>query len=243
MTTSRPRVQLLLPLRNRASFLEMYFSRGTGDGADAGGLFVPGELDVEPGDEVDVELHFIEEQVRFHTRARVKWKRNDAGRRAIPAGVGIEFLPSEQRTQQLVLRFAEGKESVHHVERERRWAVAVEVQISEPGRLIATGLTDDLSEGGCFVLTAAQLAVGASVVLKLKAPGSLFGWLTLPATVAWRRQQSGRNGLGVEFAFDTDRKRERVKRIVHLLRMRSVRDVRVQVPRQGSSPPAESGTE
>jgi Tfp pilus assembly protein PilZ len=64
--TSKPRAQLLLPIRNRAAFLDAYFSKN-----ETGGLFVPGELDVELGDDVDVELHFTEEQVRFHIRARV----------------------------------------------------------------------------------------------------------------------------------------------------------------------------
>ena len=46
---TKQRAQLLLPLRNRAAFLDAHFDKG-----DAGGLFVPGELDVELGDDVDV---------------------------------------------------------------------------------------------------------------------------------------------------------------------------------------------
>lgn len=258
---TRARAQLLLPLRNRAAFLDAYFSRGgssqppalprsvrgaggersedgEGHGGEGGGLFVPGELDVELGEEVDVELSFTEEQVRFHIRARVKWKRTAAGRRAIPPGVGIEFLPSQQRTQRQILRFAEGKESVHHVARERRWSLAVDVRLSDGhGAQAAAGVTDDISEGGCFIVTTAPLEPGMRVEVKLKAPGALFGWLTLPGFVAWRRQQSGNDGVGIEFAFESERQREKVKKIVHLLKERSLRDVRIQVPRVASTPP------
>ncbi len=230
MTSKNTRAQLLLPLRNRAAFLDAHFDRGDG------GLFVPGEVDVELGDDVDVELHFTEEQVRFHIRARVKWKRSQAGRRSIPPGVGIEFLPSEQRTAAQILRFAEGKESVAHRERDRRYTLHVDVRMDHRGQEL-TGVTDDISEGGCFVITDVNLEVGTEVELRLRAPGSLFGWLTLPAFVTWRRQQSGRDGMGLEFRFTTDRQRAKVKRIVHVLKERMLRDVRVKVPRLPSTPP------
>lgn len=258
MTRTRP--QLLLPLRNRAAFLDAYFSRGSAsippassvspaararagaaESGDTGGLFVPGELDVELGEEVDIELQFTEEHVRFHIRARVKWKRTAAGRRALPPGVGIEFLPSELRTQQQILRFAEGTESVHHVARDRRWSLAVDVRVTDGNAVEAAGITDDISEGGCFVRTSAALDVGARVEVKLKAPGSLFGWLTLSGFVAWRRQEPERDGVGIEFAFDSERKREKVKKIVHVLKERSLRDVRIQVPRVASTPPTRTG--
>jgi uncharacterized protein (TIGR02266 family) len=259
VTTTKPRAQLLLPLRNRAAFLDAYFSKSpsgrtdapsvttsprtnAGDGSsmsEQGGLFIPGELDVELGEEVGVELHFTEEQVRFHIRARVKWKRAPVGRRAIPPGVGIEFLPSEQRTQQQILRFAEGKESVNHVARDRRWSLAVDVKVKD-GQGETAGVTDDISEGGCFVLTSAPLAPGTKVEVKLKAPGTLVGWLTLQGAVTWRRQELGRDGVGIQFAFESERKRAKVQKIVHVLKERSLRDVRIQVPRMPSTPPVAS---
>ena len=234
--TERQRAQLLLPIRNRAAFLEAYFSKN-----DTGGLFVAGDVDVELGDDVDVELHFTEEHVRFHIRARVKWKRAAAGRRALPPGVGIEFNETEQRVQAQILRFAEGKESVNHVDRERRYSLNVDVRIKHEGKEL-TGVTDDISEGGCFVLVDVNLDVGTSVDVRLRAPGSLFGWLSLPAFVAWRRQQSGRDGMGLTFRFETERQRAKVKKIVHVLRERMLRDVRVKVPKVSSTPPTSTGS-
>ena len=244
MSGSAPRAQLMLPLRNRAAFLDAFFSKSAaaGDQSDqsGSGLFVPGELDVELGDEVDVELTFSEEQVRFHIRAVVKWKRSNVGRRALPPGIGIEFLASEARTQAQIVRFAEGKESVSHIDRERRWALHVDVQVT--GETVQlTGTTDDLSEGGCFLSTDAPLEPGTKLSVKMRSPRALlFGWLTLQGFVAWRREQPGRNGVGIEFKFESERQKKKLKKIVEVWKERALRDVRIKVPRVTSTPPTEA---
>jgi uncharacterized protein (TIGR02266 family) len=232
---TRARAQLLLPLRNRTQFLDQYFQKGDAEG----GLFVPGELDVTLGDVVDVELSFAEEHVRFHIRAQVKWKRTGPARRSLPPGVGIEFLASEQRTQQRILAFAEGKESVSHRARDRRWHLQVDVTL-RAGTSTFTGVTDDLSEGGCFVLTDRPMVVGDRVTMRLRAPGTLFGWITLAGIVAWRRVDDVGNstGVGVELVFESDRQRAKVKKIVDHLKERMVRELKVKTPR--SQPPTES---
>lgn len=277
MSSSSQRAQLLLPVRNRAAFLDAYFSRGQRPGSqegaplgsdgspitpafvtpssatpslsrlgqelkaagdESGGMFVPGEIDVTLGEVVDVELFFHEEQVRFHIRAQVKWKRTQVGRRALPPGVGIEFLSSEHRTQQQILRFAEGKESVSHVDRSRRWALHVEVLVHDDASDASiAGVTDDISEGGCFVVSEALLDPGARVVVKLKSPGSLFGWLTLDGLVTWRRVEPDRTGFGVELKFASERQRLKMKKIVDVVRERTLREVRIKVPRLPSTPP------
>ena len=225
------RPQLLLPLHNRAVFLEQFFTKG-----EQGGLFVPGELDVALGEEVDVELQFVAEGVRFHIRALVKWKRGAPGRRSLPPGIGIEFLQSDRRTQQQLLRFAEGRESVSHVARDsRRYALQVDVRINNAAGELS-GTTDDISEGGCFVLTDVNLDVGTALDIKLRSAGSLFGWLTVPAVVAWRREQSGRDGMGLQFQFGTERARRKVQKIVAHLKERNVRELQILTPRTSSPP-------
>lgn len=232
MSTRPPsRAQLLLPLKDRAAFLEQSFDKGA-----AGGLFVPGEVEVSLGDEVDVEIHFIEDQVRFRIRGVVKWKRENAGRRAIPPGIGIEFLPSEGHTRDHLVAFAEGRESVSHVERGRRYALQVDVKLSRGG-VEEMGVTDDISEGGCFVLTENLLPVGTVLAVKLRAPGSLFGWMTLSAIVAWTRTDPARAGLGLAFTFEDDRKRAKVGKIVALMKERMLRELQIRTPRLSSTPP------
>lgn len=256
-------------MRNRAAFLDAYFSKGgaprgssreggavsTQEGApvtdsslpstsegkavigdDTGGMFVAGELDVSLGEECDVELVFQEEHVRFHIRAVVKWKRTQVGRRSLPPGVGLEFLPSEKRTQDQIMRFAEGKESVSHVDRPRRWSLAVDVKVTDQTSRTIAGVTDDISEGGCFVITDAPLVIGRPVEVKLKAPGSLFGWLTIEGVVTWRREQPGRSGVGIELKFGNERQRRAMQRILEVVKARTLREVRVKVPRVTTPP-------
>jgi uncharacterized protein (TIGR02266 family) len=222
MLVGRP--TLLLPLRNRGAFLEQYFNKGA-----LGGLFVPGEIDVDIGEEVDVEVSFVEEQVRFHTRAQVRWKRESGARRSLVPGVGIEFLPSEAKTQRALLSFAQGK-SVHHVDRAwRRFGLRVGVKARAEGatKLLAT---DDLCEGGCFLLTDEPLPIGSAVEVQLKKPGALFG-VRQRATVAWRRDETDRRGVGVAFVFNSPRERERVEKIVGALKGKIVRELSVVAPR------------
>jgi Tfp pilus assembly protein PilZ len=227
---TEPRPILLLPYRNRGAFLEQYFDRGA-----LGGLFVPGELDVGIGDQVDVEVSFAEEQVRFHIRGQVRWKRTEK-RRALEAGVGIEFLETEQKTHDVLLAFAKGTD-VHHKERAaRRWGVQADVKVKADGRVTAA-VTDDLSEGGAFLLLDEPIAVGSALELKLKAPGALTG-VSLDALVLWRRADKDKRGVGVEFVFlPDDRRREKLARLVRVLKDRLVRELRVQAPRVSSTPP------
>jgi Tfp pilus assembly protein PilZ len=227
MLVGRP--TLLLPLRNRAAFLEQYFTKGA-----LGGMFVPGDISVDIGEEVDVEISFVEEGVRFHTRAQVRWKREAGARRSLVPGVGIEFLPSEVKTQRSLLNFAQGK-SVHHVDRAwRRFGLRLGVKTkSERGRRLLS--TDDLSEGGCFLLMEEPLPVGAELEVQLKRPGAWFG-VTQRATVAWRRAEQDRRGVGVAFQFHSAREQERIERIVETLKHRAVRELRVQAPRVSTPP-------
>ena len=191
---------------------------------------MPGDLDADIGEEVDLEITFEEEHVHFHVRGQVRWRRQGGGRRALLPGVGIEFMPFEQATQEQMLAFAHGTCSPPHQDREaRRYGMHVEVRTISDG-VVAKHTTDDLGEGGCFVLMETPLDVGAELELKLKAPGALFGWITIAGIVVRKRQDPGMTGVGVEFVFESERKRERVKKIVHVLRERMIRELRVKMP-------------
>jgi Tfp pilus assembly protein PilZ len=223
--TARP--QLFLPLRNRAVFREQSFDN------DQGGLFVPGDVEVALGEEVVLEISFLEEQVRFRIRAQVKWKRpaSAASRRALP-GVGLAFLPSEAQTRQQLEDFVDGN-AVDHVERDgRRYSLHLEIKVEGHG----SKKTDDLSAGGCFLLwdpadDDAVPAIGTTLRLKLTAPGAFFSWITLPATVCWHRSGGERDGCGVQFQFGSERDRRRTEKLLAALRERLVRELRVQVPK------------
>lgn len=222
---------------------------------EQGGLFVPGvlsgtsaadglrdnDVDVALGEVVVLEISFLEEQVRFRIRAQVKWKRAASSRRAL-AGVGLAFLPSEAQTREQLEAFVDGK-SVDHKERDtRRYALHLEIKVEGEGIPKATKTTDDLSVGGCFLLWDGEPPpVGSTLKLKLSQPGAFFSWITLPAVVCWHRRsdQPGpdtRDGCGVQFQFASERDKRRTEKLLHVLKERLVRELRVTSPK-ASTPP------
>ncbi len=232
------RPQLFLPLRNRAVYREQSFDN------EQGGLFVPGDVDVALGEVVVLEISFLEEQVRFRIRAQVKWKRTASSRRAL-AGTGLAFLPSEAQTREQLEAFVDGN-AVDHTERDtRRYALHLEIKVDGDGIQKGTRTTDDLSVGGCFLLWEGEPPpVGTTLKLKLSQPGAFFSWITLPAVVCWHRRSEHpgpetRDGCGVQFQFGSDRDKRRTEKLLHVLKERLVRELRVTTPKQGA-PPASS---
>jgi Tfp pilus assembly protein PilZ len=222
---------LLLPLRDRAAFRQQSFE------AEQGGLFVPGDADVELGDEVELEIHFLAEEVRFRIRAEVRWKRA-AGRRAAPPGIGLTFLASEDAARTQLLAFVDG-DDVRHRERDtRRLPVHVEAR-AEIGGTVEVCQTDDISEGGCFLLVSKHPEIGARLVVKLKGTGALFPWVSLGAVVCWHRQGGDREGFGVRFVPDSEWQRRRLGKLVKVVRERVAREIRMHAR---TSPPGASTT-
>lgn len=217
------RPTLMLPLRNREAFRELYVDKGA-----TSGLFIEGDLDVELGEPIDVELHFLEEQVHFRLRGEARWRRSHGSRRGVPQGVGVELLPEEARTKALLLDFVDGKEMSLVVRTARRYGVTLEVKVKQGGTFI-TDRTDDISEGGAFILSDDPVPVGSRIELKLLPPGAWLG-IGVKAVVAWKREQ-GRRGFGVEFQFDSERQRRRVSKLVGHLKDQLLRELKVRGPR------------
>jgi Tfp pilus assembly protein PilZ len=212
------RATIVVPIRDRAHFLEMYSEKG----ANAG-VFVPGDFDVELGKVVDIELHFVEEDVVFRLRGQVRWRRTQSGRASQPRGVSIEFLPEDLGSRRLLLDFVNG-EQLPLVERAaRRYGVSMPARYRGADGAMITEVTDDLSEGGAFIRSEHPPEVGRVMKVKLLPDRSILG-VGVKAVVAWRRTD-GRSGFGVEFLFDGARKRDRVLKLVSGLRDRILREV------------------
>lgn len=227
LSASRP--FLLLPLRDRAAFRQQAFDQ------EEGGLFVPGDADVALGDEVELEIHFLAEEVRFRIRALVRWKRQSA-RRSAPPGIGLTFLASEAAARTQLLAFVDG-DDVHHRERDtRRLPVHVEAKVCVNGRDVVCQ-TDDISSGGCFLLTDERPVIGTRVELKLKGTGAIFSWISLVGVVCWHRVDGDRGGFGVRFVVDSDREQRRIDKLVALVRERVAREIRLRAP---TLPPSSS---
>lgn len=215
------RSTLIVPVRNRAAFLDMYAEKG-----GLGGLFVEGDVDVPLGEPLDVELHFVEEQVVFRIRAAARWRRAQSGRKSVPPGVGLEFTPEDRGAQRLLLEFAGGA-SLQLVERSsRRYGVQMPARYKGADGRVVTEVTDDLSEGGAFIRSENPPEVGSLVELKLLPGRSIFG-VGVQAVVAWRRTD-GRSGFGVEFLFDSARRRGRLQKVLDGVKQRIRGEVRVR---------------
>lgn len=230
----------MLPLRNRAAFRQQSFDQDA-----EGGLFIGGDADVALGETVELEIHFLEEEVRFRIRALVRWKRT-TGRRAAPPGIGLTFLASEQSARDQLLAFVDGK-VVRHLERDtRRLPIVVEARLRVGGSTRVCQ-TDDLSSGGCFLVVDDAPAIDTIVSVGLKGPELLFPWLTLDAVVCWARSGGVgvQRGVGVRFLIENDRQRRRIDKLVSVLRERVTREVRLaptKPPSSSSLPPSSSGS-
>jgi len=207
------RATVIIPLRNRAAFLDVYAEK-----SGTGGLFVAGDLDLPLGEPLDLELHFSEEQVVFRVRAVARWRRAQSTHKSVPPGVGVEFSSDDRAAQRLLLDFARGA-NITLVERSaRRFGVQMPARYRGADGRMVTEVTDDVSEGGAFIRSANPPEVGTTVQIKLLPDRSIFG-VGVKAVVAWRRVD-GRSGFGVEFLFDTARRRGRVLKVLSSVRER-----------------------
>ena len=215
------RATVIIPMRNRAAFLDVYAEK-----SGTGGLFVEGDIELPLGEPVDLELHFSSEQVVFRVRAVARWRRARSSRKSVPPGVSFEFSTDDRAAQRLLLDFAHGA-NVTLVERSsRRFGVQIPARYrGADGRMI-TEVTDDVSEGGAFIRSEDPPTVGTAVELKLLPDRSVFG-VGVKAVVAWRRTE-GRSGFGVEFLFDTARRRGRVLKVLSGVRERILSKGRIR---------------
>lgn len=210
----------------------MYFEKG-----GLSGLFVKGDVELQLGDEVDLEITFLEEQLSFRIRGTVRWRRAVAGRASLPPGLGVEFAPEDARAQKLLVDYAMGR-AVPLVHREdRRFGAHVKVKLYEHGEKVPRE-TDDISAHGAFIITDEPFDIGEEFDLTLHPPRSLFA-LPLRARVKWRRNDENKRGVGVEFLFDSEKKRARVARFVAQLKDQAIKELMVRVPRLShmSTPP------
>ena len=223
----------MLPLRNRAAFREQSFDQDA-----EGGLFIPGVADVELGELVELEIHFLEEEVRFRIRALVRWKRA-SGRRAAPPGIGLTFLPTEHAARGQLLAFVDGKD-VRQIERDaRRLPLVVEARIEFAG-ITHVCETDDISSSGCFLIIDNAPVIDTVIRVRLKGPGLLFSWLSADAVVCWARNGGPHAGVGVRFLLENDRQKRRIDKLLSVLRERVSRDVRMAPSKPPSSKPSSS---
>ncbi len=199
-----------IKLQNGADFLTYYFHENS-----LGGILVPGRVDLDLGQEVNLELYFLEENRVFHIRGTVKWRRLK-NQTELPAGAGLEFAPTERKARDVLLEFANGRNIVIQRRRSTRLPALLEVDYASDS-VFLSDVTDNLSHGGAFLLTKEPPPVGSIVKLRLRPPGYRTG-ITLNAEVIWSRTE-GRSGVGVRFIFPWYKSARKLNKLIERIRV------------------------
>lgn len=164
-----------------------------------GGLFFPTREHVTVGELVLAEVRFPELGDRLLVRSFVAWRRSARVREGTPAGVGVEFLATEQHKRDFLISAARGERSGVVARNHRRIPVSLPVawQVREE-RARLTALVEDIGPGGAFLRTAEHRPIGTPVVVEITPPGGAAP-LAVEGRVAWARTEPGHEGIGVEF--------------------------------------------
>jgi Tfp pilus assembly protein PilZ len=213
MAYASGRTHIMYPVKNRHVFKDILLSETI-----PGRIFVPGDMAVQPGDEVDLEIHFVEENTRFQMRTFVRYRRFPTFQNTRPPGAEFEAVSHDRPTQDMMWRFIQGESMVTFAERQaRRFAVHREVTMQYQGNTWSA-VCDDLSEGGCFLLSSQLLPVGSVAIIKIRQ--SWWNHIRIPARIVWMREQHGRTGMGISFEFEEQKQQEKVQQLVEQLRQR-----------------------
>lgn len=225
----RSRPSVLVPMRDRLSFLRHYFNQ-----EGHAGLFVPGNLHYAPGESVDLEITFLKEQRSFRIRGMVRWSRAPTRPQDPAAGIGVFFGPSEQSTRDLIMDFVQGKDIRFRPRADHRFPVALQIEY-RTGAAVVTECTDDVSVGGAFIVTRRDIAEGSVLPIRLKLPGWILP-LKLRGVVCWRRTTEP-TGVGVKFIFDSERQRRKLERLVARMKAQIIRQMQDRALNGSSAPP------
>ncbi len=215
---------LILPslevtLATAKNFLDYYFHEGK-----LGGMLVPDETTIDLGREVNIQIHFEDENRRFNIRGVTRWKRLNH-QSNLPRGTGVEFSHAERNTRDILLDFARGRKIFIAQRKFPRLPALIEVEYAND-TVFLTDITDNVGTGGAFILTDSPPAVGSLLHVKLKPPGNPRG-ISLDAEVVWQRQDD-RPGVGIRFVFPWYRSRRKLNKLIDQIRVQMGQDLRVR---------------
>jgi Tfp pilus assembly protein PilZ len=182
-----------------------------------GGLFLPTRQVLDPGELVIVDVRMPALRDHMLIRGMVAWHRRGKRAENLRAGLGVEFLASEQDSRDYLLSLARGEADAAAQRRHRRLPTELRVgwRVPEDTRRYQS-YVDDISIGGAFLRTAEPPPAGTALLLEIIPPGGTAPQ-TIECRVAWARHCPGAEGAGVEFrcrgVVGMRRLRELVRRI------------------------------
>ncbi|MBN2495848.1 MAG: TIGR02266 family protein [Deltaproteobacteria bacterium] len=192
-----------------------------------GVLFVECGRKLTLGETVVVIVEFPHEKRSFRLRGRVISSRRGSIEPPLAPGGEVEFSYDQLQTMQLVLDFAEGKQISFVERRGRRLPCSFEIHYRSNDGFIKE-FADDIGEGGSFIRSERLFPIGTLVECKLKPPGHLLG-IKLQARVAWVKTTGEQRGMGVEFLFESERQRKKIREIVQRLASERARQATLRI--------------
>ena len=200
--------------RNGAEFLVRYENS-----MKNGGLFIPTRNPLMSGEAVVLDIRMCELHDSLMVRGVVVWSRRSRRGSGHPAGMGVEFLPTEGKKRDYLLGLARGRHQ--HQRRGRRhkriplrgvdggWRVLSEEQSF-------SCVVGDIGSGGAFVHTDRIVPAGTSIVLEVHMPNST-NRQAIEGRVAWINDTPGERGLGIEFRCRDMAGKRRLRELVRRL--------------------------
>jgi Tfp pilus assembly protein PilZ len=186
---------LVAKFANAAAFLEQYL-----EDVPSGGVFLPTRRTVEVYTPVLLDVRFPELRDDLLIRGRVAWVQRGRRNPLLRAGLGIEFLPGEEKKAAYLLALARGDVAAATAQRKQK-RLPTELLVSwrlPESRERHQSVVADIGAGGAFLRTPAPPPEGALVVLELYPPGSQSAQI-IEGRVAWRDERAGQEGAGIEF--------------------------------------------
>ncbi|MBC8132054.1 MAG: PilZ domain-containing protein [Deltaproteobacteria bacterium] len=213
-------------LRSVAEFLDRYLPD-----LPTGGLFIPTRKSMTIGEPVVVSLRLGPRGTTVLMRGTVAWRRPGKHRTKTQAGIGIEFLESEEKTRDYLLSVARGDQIAISARRHQRLPLDLPVLWQVPGaRQENMGVLRDIGRGGAFVMTEQSLDGETDVVLMMAPPGAEVA-MPVSARIAWVAPgQSPEPGFGVAWKARDAGGGRRIKELVR--RMERLGRVEPSAPAQ-----------
>jgi uncharacterized protein (TIGR02266 family) len=185
-------------------------------------LFVETGRRLQLAEQVVVEVEFPSEKRTFRLHGKVVARRRASREPPLPPGVQVEFPTEEDQALRLILDHAQGKEVAFVDRGSRRMSCSLEVAYRRDEDFIRE-FAEDISEGGTFIRSNNILAVGTEVECRLKPPGYLIG-IKVRGKVAWVLKSGPTKGMGLQFVFESEKQRRKVKSLIKKLANKQTRN-------------------
>lgn len=199
--------------RNGAEFLVRYEHS-----LKNGGVFIPTRNPLMSGESVILDIRMRELHDSLMVRGRVVWSRRSRRGSGQPAGMAVEFLPTEAKKRDYLLGLARGRDRQQRGGRRHK-----RLPLGADGgwRVLSEGenhscVVGDIGSGGAFLHTERIVPAGTPVVVEVFMPNNTSSQ-SIEGRVAWARDTPGDRGIGVEFRCRDMAGRRRLRELVRRL--------------------------